>query len=422
MTFSQAFTQWAVAPRNTVLAAKSRDAVRRVLMKKWGDIELEQFSETFARRIFRESREPLELLVKAASILVYVLQWGGDHDHCRRPKFTYDIASEEYHKAHEQQPAAAKPRRQPMPPTLAELQGKTHLPAAAKRAAVPQQPSPAEPPSTTTPKNKSDMKQTESPAASGEAPETSNLQPETKRPRQKGPRGKAPRPVTQIDPQTLQPLQQFPTIREAAETVGCLASNIHRAVSQLRSAGGYYWCAPENAPQFADLMARKKTTPVARRALAATINKGRRKKVGDAKTEKTKAEKEQQPKEQKTLSDLSREADENLVRIVRQYDPRFKLGDDVWNKSVKELRGRTGVVVGIGDGPEGLTYDVQYGKEVWKLSEPDLEPAEPKPGIERLEPISQRLQPAALAAFTDRDLCDELRRRGWSITLTMAAD
>lgn len=164
------------------------------------------------------------------------------------------------------------------------------------------------------------MKQTKSPAASGEAPETSNLQ----APRQKGPRGKAPRPVTQIAPQTLQPLQQFPTIREAAETVGCLASNIHRAVSQLRSAGGYYWCAPENAANFADLMARKKTTTASRRAIAATINKGRRKQVGDAKAEKAKAEKEQQP--------------------------------------------------------------------------------------------------AALAAFTDRDLCDELRRRGWSITLTMTAD
>ena len=300
MTFSQAFTQWAVAPRNTVLAAKSREPVRRVLMKQWGDIDLEQFSETFARRIFRESRESLEMQVKAASILVYVLQWGGDHGHCQRPKFTYDIASEEYHKAHEQQPAAAQ------------------------CAAVPQQPSPAEPPSTEIPKNKSDMKHTESPAASGEAPETSNLQPKTKRPRQKGPRGKAPRPVTQIDPQTLQPLKQFPTIREAAETVGCLASNIHRAVSQLRSAGGYYWCDPENAANFADLMARKKTTPAARRAIAATINKGRRKKVGDAKAEKAKSEKGQQP--------------------------------------------------------------------------------------------------ATLAAFTDRDLCDELRRRGWSITLTMAAD
>lgn len=393
MTFSQAFTQWAVAPRNTVLAASSREPVRRVLMKQWGDVDLEQFSETFARCIFRESSEPLGMLIKAASILVHVLQWGGDHGHCQRPKFTYDIASEEYHKAHDPQPTAVQ------------------------CAAVPQQPSPAEPSSTTTPKNKSDMKRTESPAASGEAPETLNLQPEAKRPRQKGPRGRAPRPVTQIDPQTLQPLQQFPTIREAAEGTGCLVSNIHRAVSQLRSAGGYYWCDPENAANFADLMARKQTTPAARRAIAATINKGRRKQVGDAK-----AEKGQQPKEQKTLSDLSRETDENLVRIARKYNPRFKLGNDVWNKSVKELRGRTGVVVGFCDAPEGLTYLVQYGKELWKLPEPDLEPAVPQPDIEHLKPISQQLQSFALAAFTDRDLCDELHRRGWSITLTMAAD
>ncbi len=334
MTLSQAFTQWAVAPRNTVLAAKSREPVRRVLMKQWGDIDLEQFSETFARRVFRESREPLEMQVKAASILVYVLQWGGDHGHCQRPKFTYDIASEEYHKAHEQQPAAAQ------------------------CAAVPQQPSPAKPSSTTTPKNKSDMKQTGSPAASGKASETSGLQPETKRPRQKGHRGKAPRPITQIDPQTMQPLHEFPSIVAAAAEVGCLNSNIHRAVSQLRSAGGYYWCDPQNVSQFAHLMARKKTTSTDRRAIAATINKGRRKQVGDAKAEKAKAKKEQQ-----------RLAEKNVELMERNDMPQAKADSQ-----------------------------------------------------ERLEVIAKTPQPSTSASpleqYSDRELADELRRRGWLGDLT----
>ena len=51
MTLNQAFTMWACAPRNTALAAKSRDAVQRVLMKKYNDIELEQFTESFAVRM-----------------------------------------------------------------------------------------------------------------------------------------------------------------------------------------------------------------------------------------------------------------------------------------------------------------------------------------------------------------------------------
>ena len=54
MTLKQAFTMWAMAPRNTVLAARSRDAVQKVLMKKWNDVELEQITETFARRIFSQ--------------------------------------------------------------------------------------------------------------------------------------------------------------------------------------------------------------------------------------------------------------------------------------------------------------------------------------------------------------------------------
>ena len=42
-----------------MLAAKSREAVQRVLMKKWNDIGLEQFTEQFCRRIFYQSTESL---------------------------------------------------------------------------------------------------------------------------------------------------------------------------------------------------------------------------------------------------------------------------------------------------------------------------------------------------------------------------
>ena len=109
MTLKQAFTMWACAPRNTALAAKSRDAVQRVLMKKYNDIDLEQFTEPFVRRIFTQSSETLEVRVKAASILVYVLQWGGDHGHCKRPTFTYEIGSAK------EQEAASAPEPEPTP-------------------------------------------------------------------------------------------------------------------------------------------------------------------------------------------------------------------------------------------------------------------------------------------------------------------
>ena len=93
MTLKQAFTMWACAPRNTVLAAKSRDAVQRVLMKKYNETDLTEFTEPFSQRIFAQSSETQEMKVKAASILVYLLQWGADHGHCERPNFSYEIAS-----------------------------------------------------------------------------------------------------------------------------------------------------------------------------------------------------------------------------------------------------------------------------------------------------------------------------------------
>ena len=93
MTIKQAFTFWAVSPGNTVLAARSRDAVNIVLIKKYGDIELEQITEDFARQIFDEARAPQEYKTKAASILVYLLKWGSEHDYCQSPAFDYSIAS-----------------------------------------------------------------------------------------------------------------------------------------------------------------------------------------------------------------------------------------------------------------------------------------------------------------------------------------
>ena len=73
MTLKQAFTMWAFAPRNTVLAAKSRDAVQRVLMKKYNETDLSEFTEPFSQRIFVQSSETQEMKVKAASILVHLL-------------------------------------------------------------------------------------------------------------------------------------------------------------------------------------------------------------------------------------------------------------------------------------------------------------------------------------------------------------
>jgi len=190
MTLKQAFTLWALAPSNTVLAARSRDAVQRVLMKKWNDIDLEQFTEAFCRRIFYQSTETLETKVKAASILIYLLQWGGDNGHCKPPKFTYDIASEEHQRAQQDK---ARPA------------------------------SPEDSPNSTEPQQLTDMEQ-------------------------KKKRGKQPKPVVQIDPNTLQVLKEWPSMTEAHKALGI--HHIEVAISRISKAGGFYWSLAADADTF----------------------------------------------------------------------------------------------------------------------------------------------------------------------------
>ena len=172
MTLKQAFTMWACAPRNTVLAAKSRDAVQRVLMKKYNDMDLEVFTESFCRRIFSQSSETQEVKVKAASILVYLLQWGGDNGHCQRPNFSYEIAS-------------ATPVTKPEPPQV------TVKPEALA-------------------KRQEELAQRENKEQKEEQPMEEH----------KKTRGKQPIPVAQIDPETLTLVKVWPSRCEAERGTG----------------------------------------------------------------------------------------------------------------------------------------------------------------------------------------------------------
>ena len=213
MTLKQAFTIWAYSPGNTVLAAKSREAVQRVLMKKWNDIGLEQFTEQFCRRIFYQSTESLELKVKAASILVYVLQWGSDNGHCQRPTFTLSIAREEHERAE-------KDKAQPDDELLVRVKPE----ALAKR--------------------KAELKARKSETKTEEDMD------------EKKTRGKQARKICQIDAETLQVIKTYDSCSEGCRAAG--VKNIDRAIKRLQLAGGYYWQYPEDVATFADRLAAKR--------------------------------------------------------------------------------------------------------------------------------------------------------------------
>ena len=227
---------WAMAPRNTVLAAKSRDAVQKILMKKWNDVELEQVTLAFARRIFSKSPEPKEMKVKAASILVYLLQWGGDHGYCQRPAFTYDeltggdatgvdtIKVKEMAKVTELDIRRLESHVTPVP---CDEHGNA-LEGCSKTLEDMMEIVDME----DKPKENTDMDKKE-----------------------KKPRGRAPRQVAQISPDTLEVVKTWPTMGDAERETG--ACNLDRVIRLMRKSAGFYWSNAEDAGTFRDRLAEK---------------------------------------------------------------------------------------------------------------------------------------------------------------------
>ena len=220
MTLKQAFTLWANIPRNLVLATRSRDAVQRVLMKKYSDIDLEQITQGFAERLFSQCSEAQELKTKAASILVYLLQWGGDNGYCQRPTFDYTIATSEV------QPS--------------DTVGTA--PAVAK--------------------GEDDSTEGLSPSVSP-APESGQQSEELTKPeeimepkKERKPAGRKARPLAQIHPDTLEVVKVWPSLSEAERETG--ACNLDRVITLLRKSVGFYWCNAEDADTFKARLDEKK--------------------------------------------------------------------------------------------------------------------------------------------------------------------
>ena len=403
MTLKQAFTMWSCDQKNTVLAARSRAAVQQVLMKKWNDIDLEQFSEKFCRRIFYRSTEKLGMKVQAASVLIQILQWGHEKGCCNYPAFTYDIAMEEHRRAERDKnggtPVEDKPERIKVP-TLAEIKGVTIDPL--KGVEFPGAPEPlvrVKPEALA--RRKAELKERKK-----------NKEPKTMEKRKPG--GKKPRKVCQIDPETLKVVKTYDSCSEGCREAG--VKGLDRAIKKLQRAGGYYWQYPEDVETFAERLKGKQETP--------------------------KAPKPEQKKPDVSITaNLPEAGDKNLVdkfnedahvfeRMKREGKipgaQKFKVGDHVWAMAPEEVFGRTGYVAGY-DSVRGM-YKVRYGEEEWLILESCLvhvdekkyqvkrtyKPADEEPAPARKEKNEKNnAAHDALAVFSDDELLAELDRRGW---------
>lgn len=238
-------------PKNMVLAAKYRDAVQRVLMKKWSTVELKDITSQRALEIFTLCTENRELKSKAASVLVQLLQWGADNGHCDQPQFSYSIANEERNPLPTQQnpiiktgkpPVAVKPQ-EPLAKREASL-------AAGAETAEKKEPKLVRVKPQALAKRKAEL------AARAETTEKKEHKNNIAMEQEKAiKRGRAPRPIAQIDPHTFEVVKVWDTMKDAERTLG--ASGIFRAVRLLQKSAGFYWIDAEEAGTFKDRMISK---------------------------------------------------------------------------------------------------------------------------------------------------------------------
>lgn len=93
MTFKQAYTQWAAIPVNTVRAAKYRQATLQVLIKNYGEEDLDAFTKDRVVMILKPHSKNREYCIRSLSILVDVLKWAAEKGECDMPDYGMSLAS-----------------------------------------------------------------------------------------------------------------------------------------------------------------------------------------------------------------------------------------------------------------------------------------------------------------------------------------
>ena len=92
ITLKQAWESWRMIPDNMTLATKSRAAFNDILLSMHGNMLLTDFeSEVFTRDAFKDV-EDKDAKIKAASILVYLMEYGASKGYCNMPSYDETIA------------------------------------------------------------------------------------------------------------------------------------------------------------------------------------------------------------------------------------------------------------------------------------------------------------------------------------------
>ena len=276
MNLAQAYSGWQQQSQNRTLYAKTREAFR----KAWFELPTNKPCSYYTKEVLGEAlaktREIESNKAKAASVMIHVLTFANwaEPKYNPKPDFTIDDLME-YTKGPLADPEKIKPAVKPS--CLDDMEDDTDLDidpvTALPRKAMAQE-------SVDTIKVREhmevpelDIEHIETDTVPEPCDEHGNALPdddsrdplagidfneETKTEedmKTKKPKGRQPKPIVQIDPDSLQVIKEWPSMAEATKELGLC--HVEVAISKLRKAGGFYWSLAEDADTFKERFEEK---------------------------------------------------------------------------------------------------------------------------------------------------------------------
>jgi len=326
MLLSEAYLLWQKEPENMALYRNTKDAFRLTWLMLPTNKPCAYYTKEVLADAMVKTKTMHDFRVKAGSVMVHVLIYAHKKNSDNpMPAFSFN---EVLLMVKEMEEKANKPKKEDDdekdPLEGIDFKDPELEPALNIRAKidVPEIPvdkisekTPAEPcdekgnalPSDDNPKNETDMKKKKEPVKPAK------------------PRGKLPRPVAQIDPETLQVVKVWPSCSEAERETS--ARNLTRVIKRKNISGGFFWCYPEDAKGF-------KPNPFSKPALAQQAEQQEKKR-------KTVKATEPKPKPATAIGKITDSITQPVDEVVHKPSPLLKsLADFTDAELIHELEQR----------------------------------------------------------------------------------
>lgn len=351
MNLNEAYNGWQRVKENRQFYVKTRNDFRKAWLMLPTNKPCSYYSKDVLGEALAASQETEGAKVRAASVMIQVLQWAHDQEPKENPKveFTLDDLM-----AYVRGEVKAEDSVQESEGSLGDRHQGDDTPQEPVPDGVPDS---SEKPDEPMPEPEKKPAKAKKPKKSAEAKASEKTAEGGKHPG-----GRPTKPVCQIDPDTLEVIATFDSCNAAMQATG--ASNIDRAVARVRKSAGFYWSTPDGVKTFAKRLREK-----------------------------------QKADEQRHVEAAGRARAVKLQKIAEQRAQAAQA-----EKAGQEKAGKgneSGEVVGSAT-TESQSPCVTPQRQVERMPEPKAV------GDKGQSKVSE-----ALAVFSDDELIEELDRRGW---------